>query len=481
MKRILFLVCMLNLSLAEAGKWGLEEDEHVVVLTKDNFDQFLKDHQRVFVKFYAPWCGHCKAMAPGYSNLAKRMQTEENGIPIAKVDSTIEKELSEKYGVQGFPTLKLFVDGEPVDYQGGREENDIYQWLSKKTGPASTELTTEEEYEKHSAMSLSVMMILPEGDADMLKSYMAVAMGYDDVSFTHTSSEELKKKLDLEQTYGFVVFRDFDDGKKIYATNTAPTTDQMKMFFEGVRFPIVMDFDQKSAERIFGSESPAMMYFSDDASDSGLELFRQFATENQGKILFTFSTITSGLGARLAEFLGVTAEDSPCVRIVKFKGGQLEKFVIKDLTTEGYTAALTQFEEDKLQAYYKSEVVPETNDEPVKVIVGNSFEDLVLKSEKWVLFEAYAPWCGHCKKLDPIYTELAEKLSGVEDLVIVKMDATANEHPSLNISGFPTLKLYKAGTDVPTDYNGDRSLKDLVQFLETEMGRTFETLKSEEL
>lgn len=471
---------MLNIALTETGKWGVEEDEHVAVLTNDNFDNFIKENPRVFVKFYAPWCGHCKAMAPGYSNLAKRMQAEENAMPIAKVDATIEKDLAERFGVQGFPTLKFFVDGEPVDYQGGREENDIYQWLLKKTGPASTELTSEDEFEKHSGMSLSVLMVMPQGD-EVLKSYMNLAMGYDDVSFAHTSSEELKKKLDLQQSYGFVVFRDFDDGRKILGSDTVPTVDNMKQFFEGVRFPMVMDFDQKSAERIFGTESPAMIYFTDDSTDPGLQLFRDFAGKNQGKILFTYSTIIEGLGARLAEFLGVTGDDQPAVRIVKFKGGQLEKFVVTDLTTEGFTTSLTQFTEDKLEAYYKSEPVPETNDEPVKVVVGNNFEEMVLKSDKYVLFEAYAPWCGHCKKLTPIYDELAEKLAGVEDLVIVKMDATANEHPSLTVSGFPTLKLYRPGSEAPSDYNGDRSLKDLVQFLETELGRQFETLKSEEL
>ena len=85
------------------------------------------------------------------------------------------------------------------------------------------------------------------------------------------------------------------------------------------------------------------------------------------------------------------------------------------------------------------------------------------------------------EKLEPIYKELAEKLSEVEDLVIAKMDATANEHPTLSIQGFPTLKLYKPGSETPTDYNGDRSLKDLVTFLETELGRTFDQFKTEEL
>jgi protein disulfide-isomerase A1 len=56
--------------------------------------------------------------------------------------------------------------------------------------------------------------------------------------------------------------------------------------------------------------------------------------------------------------------------------------------------------------------------------------------------------------------------------VITKIDATANEHPSLNIEGFPTLKLYKPGSTEPVDYQGDRSLDDLVTFLEKELGRT---------
>lgn len=96
---------------------------------------------------------------------------------------------------------------------------------------------------------------------------------------------------------------------------------------------------------------------------------------------------------------------------------------------------------------------------------------MVLKSDKYVLLEAYAPWCGHCQKLEPIYKQLAEKLADLDDVVIAKFDATANEHPSLQIQGFPTLKLYKPGSETPVDYEGDRSFADLVTFLETETGK----------
>ncbi len=183
------------------------------------------------------------------------------------------------------------------------------------------EIKSDEDLEKHGALNLSVLMVLPEGEEEALKRFMNVAMNYDDVAFAHSFNEAHKTSLGVIEKFGFVVFRDFDDGKKFLVNDDVPTVESMKNFFEAIRFPIVMLFDQKAAERIFGSESAAMMYFSDDANDSGLATFRDFAKENQGDVLFTHSTITSGLGARLAEFLGVTSEMSPCVRIIKFNNG----------------------------------------------------------------------------------------------------------------------------------------------------------------
>lgn len=63
----------------------------------------------------------------------------------------------------------------------------------------------------------------------------------------------------------------------------------------------------------------------------------------------------------------------------------------------------------------------------MKVVVGKNFREVVLDNDKDVLVEFYAPWCGHCKKLAPIYEELAEKLAHNTNIVIAKCDATANE------------------------------------------------------
>merc|ERR1712079_640141 len=90
-------------------------------------------------------------------------------------------------------------------------------------------------------------------------------------------------------------------------------------------------------------------------------------------------------------------------------------------------AFVEELKAGNLEAYIKSEAVPDSQGD-VKVAVARNFEELLTKSEKDVLVEFYAPWCGHCKKLTPIYDELGEKMKE-EEVEIVKMDATANDVP----------------------------------------------------
>ena len=75
-----------------------------------------------------------------------------------------------------------------------------------------------------------------------------------------------------------------------------------------------------------------------------------------------------------------------------------------------------------------SEEIPETATvDGLTTVVGKSWKDIVMDESKDVFVEIYAPWCGHCKKLEPIWKEVAKTTEGIEDLIIAKMDGTANE------------------------------------------------------
>ena len=66
----------------------------------------------------------------------------------------------------------------------------------------------------------------------------------------------------------------------------------------------------------------------------------------------------------------------------------------------------------------------------MQVLVAKNFDEIVNDETKDVLIEFYAPWCGHCKNLAPVYDEVASALIDETDIVIAKMDATANDVPA---------------------------------------------------
>lgn len=116
-----------------------EKKDAVVVLTEDNFDKHVKNSDGVWIiEFYAPWCGHCKSLAPEYKKAAKALS---GIVGVGAVDCDVHKTLCGQFGVRGFPTIKVFGNdkSKPQDYQGARDAAGIAQEAAKTAQKIVTE------------------------------------------------------------------------------------------------------------------------------------------------------------------------------------------------------------------------------------------------------------------------------------------------------------------------------------------------------
>jgi protein disulfide-isomerase A6 len=109
----------------------------VIDLIPDNFDDIvLKSGKPALVEFFAPWCGHCKNLAPIYEELAASFAHAGEKVTIAKVDADENKSLGRRFDVKGYPTLKWFdgVSEKPIDYNSGRDIESLTSFITEKTG-----------------------------------------------------------------------------------------------------------------------------------------------------------------------------------------------------------------------------------------------------------------------------------------------------------------------------------------------------------
>jgi len=266
-----------------------------------------------------------------------------------------------------------------------------------------------------------------------------------------------------------VVLKTFDDGKAILTEDL--TEESIAKFITSESLPLVIDFNHETAQKIFSGEvkSHFLMFSSAKADDHAdkLEKMRAMAKSSKGKMLFVTINTDEEDHKRILEFFGITESELPTYRAIKL-GEDMAKYKPEDDAFDNAEQFVSDFLEGKLKQHLMSQEIPEDWDkEGVKVLVGKNFQEVALNAEKDVLVEFYAPWCGHCKQLTPIWDELGEKYKDHETIVIAKMDSTANELEEVKVQGFPTIKLFKKGTNEIVDYNGDRTVAGFSKFLES--------------
>jgi len=427
--------------------------ERVLTLTKENFKEVTDKEAIMLVEFYAPWCGHCKKIAPELEKAAKQLGERDEPILIGKVDATIEKELAEEFEVKGYPTMYVFRNGKKSEYKGPREAAGIADYMISHSGDA-TKL-----FESHK--SVKEFMVSNGDEAVFLGVFKDVEDPLyklfieandelrEDYKFGHTFNAKTKDMFGLKGESAIVVchpeylISNYEKRYQFY-TDEDGSADAIKEFYKKYQVPMVGHLEQQSEKKF--SKRPLVVVFYDVSFDAKVRSLTQYWREKVLRVAREYPDIQFAVAneesfeEKLKQLgLHESGEDVN----VGLYDEQDRKFALVDeeFSEESLTEFIDSWKAGKLKPILKSQPVPpRAKAGKVQVVVGNSFDDIVMDESKEVLIEFYAPWCGHCKKLEPAYNKLAKALKDEKDIVIAKIDATANDiPPSFKVEGFPTI------------------------------------------
>lgn len=466
---------------------GATSASNVIDVTGPADFEAVKGYNLALVEFFAPWCGHCKKIAPEYEKAAYKLAASEPDAKLVKVDCTTDggKTVCQEYGVSGYPTLKLFRSGEPTDYDGPREASGIVSYMQKKAGPASVLITDAEALQKKlddATDNIVGGFFASENEASVKFGKKAASL-LDSCKFFHVIDPAVWKDsfADIAED-SIVLFR-----PKFMKSKSDPSqvvlTGDLKTALGENEEGLVGYATESSRDRFVDrslKEKRSMFHiiaYGDVAPSSNPSNFKYIRNRlikvAKDEIDSRFSVAVAADFSSDLEKYGITGEAQlKKTTVVAMDDKKKPYLMTKEFSPAAVKEFIKKLKAGEVEAYIKSEPIPETNDEAVKVVVGKTFDEIVNDPTKDVLIEFYAPWCGHCKTLEPKFKDAAiavQKL-GYENVVMAKMDATANDVPAnYAVSGFPTIYWAPAGgKDTPKKYGGGRDENDFVEWIKRE-------------
>lgn len=442
----------------------------------EDFNNFVSEHPIVLAKFFAPWCGHCKKLAPEYESAAS--QLKEKDISLVEVDCEQNRELCAEHKVQGYPTLMVFRGTESVaPYNGGRSVDEIVQYMNRELLPSLTTVSSSNLEAFSTETEVAGLVLFDSDDKETNSTITNIANKFHhQFSFGASTDKEVAKELGVTKFPSFVVFSKHEDEPIIFNAED----DKTFTFTDEAIITRLMRHSIEPAGEITPSTFRAYMvsglplayffYASDEQRDQFSEALSALAKEHRS--ILNIGLIDGNVFGSHAPNINLNEENFPAFAIHDLDANK--KFPIsqdQELTIELITSHLNDYVSGKLTPDIKTEEVPEVQEGPVYKAVAGNWDDLVLDEDKDVLIEFYAPWCGHCKHLAPTYDELGALFFNNAELgskvSVAKMDHTLNEIDHVTIAGYPTIMLYPAGKkDSPIIYeSGDRSLEALNAFI----------------
>uniref|UniRef100_A0A8C3UY61 Protein disulfide isomerase like, testis expressed n=1 Tax=Catharus ustulatus TaxID=91951 RepID=A0A8C3UY61_CATUS len=357
-----------------------------------------------------------------FADAARQLKKEAPRIQFGKIDVTHQHDLRKEFNIQAFPTVKFFVNGsreDPIDCKGVRKASTFVTWVKRRTGPSTVLINSTDQAEA----------IIKADDLAVIGFFRVIIWKAQKAGFCSSFG-----------TYCLLSTPNPTHPKD--EKNPKPRIHQKN--------PDVESFVSQTSVKIF--DVPVenhILLFTPTNSETFSEIYENYqsaAAEFRGKILFVLVDTNEARNGRIFEYFRIRDIDVPAVRILNLTSEAKYKMPADEVTMENLKEFCQSYLNGKAKQHLSSEEIPQDWDKtPVKVLVGKNFNSIIFNKTMNVFVMFYAPWSHECRKLLLIWDELGEQYKSHKDVMIAKIDVTANDLLSVGLDRYPFFTLFPAG------------------------------------
>ncbi|XP_071360781.1 protein disulfide-isomerase [Trachinotus anak] len=451
---------------------SLPEKDGVLQLKKGNFNRALRKYKQLLVHFYAPLSGESYRVSEAFEGAAAELRESE--VKLAVVDVKKEKDLAKDLNATGPPIIRLYLAGDkqnPVPCPVPQSSASILTWLKRRVGSAADLIADLSQSE--ASEELTVVGFFKELDQEYIQVFYSAAIDLPDINFAVTQNNEVISKYGL--THDVVLL--FKKSKLIQAYKMMPQTskEELIVFITVYQMEPVTEYTGKTAAQILNSPvlNHALLFVNKSSADFN-EIYSAFKSAAEAfrlKILFVWVNVDEHRNGRMMEYFRVRDFEAPLIRLVNLTDHVTYHLPSDTLDEETIKKFCQSYLEGKAKPKMQSEPIPEGWDKkPVKELVGMTLEKVAFNPDKTVFVLFYLPYSQESRALFPLWEELAKALTEREDVVVARIDASANDINMSMHGPYPSLCLFPAlYAERVVVYTGKRKLKDLVKFVDKEM------------
>ena len=332
MKVYIFILLILIFSDYSLSTNFVEEDG-VIVLTDQNFEEALNTYNPLLVDFYASYCKHCLELTPRFANAAKTLRNEEKPVYLAKVEISKNPKLKERFNIEGIPDIRFFRQGEtPLEFSGEKDEKGIVDYIKRKMGPPSITVTTSQEILNLSNSNEKVAAFF--GNEETLYNiFVNEAKTHEDKLFVDCNTDDCLMHFNV-QNGNVILFNKYVRLKKIELRETY-NAEELSNFITNNSKRMVLPYDGETA--MITSIGVPALFIARDTGSKNATLLENIAYDVVDEILklgYEIIVVLIGnedkLEKELLEEFGITKSHLPFAWIMDSRG-ILEK--VKDSQT----------------------------------------------------------------------------------------------------------------------------------------------------